>query len=342
MKVDTTSNSNVNDDDKNKPKNNWSGFLKSILYNFLVAFILALLGANFVFLTRLSKEDREMIFPTDERKSPYKNKENSYSEKAAEMVEKGKAFFKNGFNSVKGSIKKGTSSIAGKTTIPTPVNPQSGGGNCESNDINKSSPVWKNEYFQKLFAYGFPYNMESTDDTMSAFFSNWFSKKVKKSNIWLRTVISTCIDMGESLCGSGKYSELIQFILGPIVIFSIISIASSIWWLATVIAMFISEDAGLWGYVFTITGLFFGWSWIFAVGLSFVQIFGVMFKMILLPLMLNGSDVWELLQYNGDYVGFIVMLLTLNSSFTYLDNPISYGIMIIFLYKIYQMFKKRG
>jgi len=158
----------------------------------------------------------------------------------------------------------------------------------------------------------------------------------------LRTVISTCIDMGESLCGSGKYSELIQFILGPIVIFSIISIASSIWWLATVIAMFISEDAGLWGYVFTITGLFFGWSWIFAVGLSFVQIFGVMFKMILLPLMLNGSDVWELLQYNGDYVGFIVMLLTLNSSFTYLDNPISYGIMIIFLYKIYQMFKKRG
>jgi len=148
--------------------------------------------------------------------------------------------------------------------------------------------------------------------------------------------------MGESLCGSGKYSELIQFILGPIVIFSIIGIASSIWWLATVIAMFISEDAGLWGYVFTITGLFFGWSWIFAVGLSFVQIFSAMFKMILLPLMLNGSDVWKLLQDNWDYVGFIVMLLTLNSSFTYLDNPISYGIMIIFLYKIYQMFKKRG
>lgn len=156
----------------------------------------------------------------------------------------------------------------------------------------------------------------------------------------MRTVISTFIDMGESLCGGGKHSELIQFILGPIVIFSIIGISSTIWWLATVIAMFISEDAGLWGYVFTICGLFMGWSWIFTVGLSFVQIFSVMFKMILLPLMLNGNRVWKVLQYNWDYVGFIVMLLTLQSSFTYLENPISYGIVMIFIYKIYSMLKK--
>jgi len=343
-----SNNKNDDDDDKNKPKNNWNGFLKGILNNFIIAFILALLGANFVFLTRLSKEDKDMIFPTDEGKSPYKNKEKNIKDKAVEMVKKGKETLKKGFNSFKDSIKKSTNSVKdsikksnNNEVLPTPE-PQTGGGKCDINNIDKSSPVWNNEYFQKLFAYGFPYNMESNNDTIMAFFSNWFSKKVKKSNIWLRTVISTFIDVSESLCGSGKYSELIQFILGPFVIFTITSIVSSIWWLATVIAMFISEDAGLWGYVFTICGLFFGWSWFFAIGLSFVQIFSVMFRMILLPLMLNGGKVWQLMKYNWDYIGLIVMILTLQSSFTHLDNPISYGILFIFLYNIYSMFKKRG
>ena len=67
-----------------------------------------------------------------------------------------------------------------------------------------------------------------------------------------------------------------------------------------------------------------------------------MFRMILLPLMLNGGKVWQLMKYNWDYIGVIVMILTLQSSFTHLDNPISYGILLIFLYNIYSMFKKRG
>ena len=214
---------------------------------------------------------------------------------------------------------------------------------CKKAQFDKSSAFLKNQYFKGIFDYGFPYNMETKQESIGGFLSNWFSNNVKQSNILLRKVIKTVISMGGSICGNGSLAELAQFILGPIIMLLTTGIVSTIWWLVTIISMFAFETQGIWGYIFTICGLFFGWSWVFATVLSFVQIFTVMFKTKLLPIMLNMGDIKKILKdfNNGFYLAVVFCVLVLMSAFANLNSAISIGMLISYIFILLKLYNSR-
>ena len=52
-------------------------FLIYVVISFIIVFFTGLLGANFTFLTRLSKESLDKLFPVDEKKPPYMGEKQS-------------------------------------------------------------------------------------------------------------------------------------------------------------------------------------------------------------------------------------------------------------------------
>ena len=222
-------------------------------------------------------------------------------------------------------------------------NKMTGGTECKKAHFDKSGAFLKNQYFKGIFDYGFPYNMETKQESIIGFLSNWFSNNVKQSNILLRKVIKTIINVSGSICGNGSLAELAQFILGPIILLLTTGIVSTIWWLVTIISMFVYETQGIWGYIFTICGLFFGWSWIFATVLSFIQIFTVMFKTKLLPILLNLGDIKKILKEfnNGFYLAVVFCVLVLMSAFANLNSAISIGMLISYIFILFKVYKSR-
>ena len=74
------------------------------------------------------------------------------------------------------------------------------------------------------------------------------------------------------------------------------------------ISVFVNENPndkfGIW---ISILGLFFGWTWLVPMFTSFVQIFTSMFKFILLPLMMNSSDIFKIM--GKDWNAFWLMVI---------------------------------
>ena len=126
------------------------------------------------------------------------------------------------------------------------------------------------------------------------------------------------------------------FICGPFVMSIILGIVSVSWWFITLISMFVNENQGWKGIVLSIIGLFFGWSWVFSIGLSFVRIIGTMFKMILLPPLLNGKDIMKIIgnTYNSFYILILLLSMITVSAFTFLNIPTAFVMTIVFIFSL--------
>ena len=185
-----------------------------------------------------------------------------------------------------------------------------------------------------MFEYGFPYSMESKEDTFGGIISNWFVNKVKYSYIWLRQVINAIINFTGSTCAMAPDSmkSIVPFILGPFAILLIIGIAS-MWWLPTLISMFWNEDQEWKGFLISILGLFFGWTWFIPIVLSFIQMIGIMFSFIVLPPLLNGKKIMEIIgeKFNSYYLTLLFLILLIVSAFSKLNPIIAIVMTLVFL-----------
>jgi len=268
-------------------KNDWMTFAKKTVTSFIHILIIGLLGANFVYFTRINLD---LFFPSDPKQIPYVNGQ---------------------------KIETKSTSI--------------GSGCGASIDFTKSK-IFENKYFSGMFEYGFPYSMESKEDTFGAIIPNWFVNKVKYSYIWLRQVIKTIINFTGSSCEMVPESmkSIVPFIIGPIAI-GLIMIIASLWWIPTLISVFFNENQN-WGIVISIIGLFFGWTWFIPIILAFIQIIGVLFSFILLPPMLNGSKIMEIIgeKYNSYYLTLLFLILVIISAFTNLNIIIAIVMTLVF------------
>ena len=165
----------------------------------------------------------------------------------------------------------------------------------------------KNDRFGSMlsrFVSIFSESQSPKNDTFGGVLGNWFSNKVKYSYIWLRTVEKTIVSFMASLCMS---NPIIPFIGGPFII-GIVLFITSIWFIPSMISVFVNENPndkfGIW---ISILGLFFGWTWAVPMFTSFVQIFTSMFKFILLPLMMNSSDIFKIM--GKDWNAFWLMVI---------------------------------
>ena len=362
---DNTEKDNTEKDDTKSKTNEWGSFARSVLQIFIQILILGLLGANFVYFTRISLDS---FFPSEPAQQPYVNETKS-GNKLPPVCSPSKKSVKEVASSVKAaasSVKAAASSVkaaasatadhwmdaarkkaaavkkAATESVPakaaTKASEQKGGGKSNSGcgipiDFCQSD-LFKNKYFSGMFEYGFPYSMESKGDTFGGIISNWFVNKVKYSYIWLRQVINAIINFTGSTCAMAPDSmkSIVPFILGPFAILLIIGIAS-MWWLPTLISMFWNEDQEWKGFLISILGLFFGWTWFIPIVLSFIQMIGIMFSFIVLPPLLNGKKIMEIIgeKFNSYYLTLLFLILLIVSAFSKLNPIIAIVMTLVFL-----------
>ena len=311
--TDINENSDINETadttettDESKKINDWNGFLSAVLKALTTVLLLGILGANFVYLTRINTN---LFFPSDPEQRPYTDKN-----KNGNMLPP--LFGEKNIN-----MKGGNGNLSG---CGTPI------------DIT-TSKLLENKYFRGTFEYGFPYTMEtsSEDKTYGGVLTSWFSNKVKYSYIWLRTVEKSIISFFESFCAmSPDYArDIIPFILGPFIIQLIIFI-TSLWFIPSMVSVFVNEDAnnkyGIW---ISILGLFLGWTWFVPLMTSFVQIFTSMFKFVVLPVMMNAKDIINIIgkTFNAWWLKIIFFILVISAAFKHLNLTIAIIMLIVFL-----------
>lgn len=308
--MDTTTENDKNKEPETEPetkKNNWGEFFSAIISALITVLIIGLLGANFVYLTRINKD---LFFPTDPTQRPYTDK-NKQGNKLPPL-----------FN-VKQSGGNG-SGVGG-----------SGVGGCGMPIDMTKSKLLDNKYFRGTFEYGIPYSMDNGGDTFGGVISSWFSNKVKYSYIWLRTVEKSIISFFESFCAMSPDSakDIVPFILGPIVI-QVIFLITSLWYFPALVSVFWNEDAnskyGIW---ISILGLFFGWTWLVPMMTSFVQIFSTIYKFVLLPVMMNSGDIINIMgkSFNAWWLKLIFFSMVIAAAFKNLDLIIAIIMLIVFI-----------
>ena len=245
-----------------KPKeNNWMAFGIFLLITFAIVLLSGLLGANFVFFTRITDIDK--MFPSNDKQPPY------------------------------------AEPSAGKMSGGRKMKGGNGASGCGESINFTESPLFKNKYFRGMFEYGAPYSSESSGDSFFSIIGDWVINKIKFSYIWLRMFIKNVIQITGSTCEflPDSMKDIIPFILGPIVI-GLLLVAASLWWLPTLVSTFLKDDSE-WGMIISILGLFFGWTWTVPVILSIFQVLGVFGSFMFLPFMLNSKEIMEIMGIMG-------------------------------------------
>ena len=305
--MSSTDETDKNKDTTTEKKNNFGKFIGGVIQAFIAMILIGLLGANFVYLTRINTD---LFFPTDPTQRPYTDKNK------------------------KGNL---LPPLFGKNAgdIVTVMKGGKGPGGCgESIDITKSS-LLQNKYFRGTFDYGFPYSMDNGADTFGGVISSWFSNKVKYSYIWLRTVEKSIISFFESFCAmsSDSAKDIVPFILGPIII-QVIFLITSLWYLPALVSVFWNEDTnnkyGIW---ISILGLFLGWTWFVPLMTTFVQIFSTIYKFVLLPVMMNSGDIINIMgkSFNAWWLKLIFFSMVIAAAFKNLDLIIAIIMLIVFI-----------
>jgi len=302
----------------NTSKGNYIGpFIRDIILALIHVIIIGFLGANFVFLTRVNLE---MFFPSDVDERPYTDKNKAGNKLPSlcgiKLIEQRDSEF-----GQYGGRKKRQEGGATKAT---------GCGNfiniCESK-------LFDNKYFEGMFDYGFPYTLETKEETFGGIITSWFANKVKYSYIWLRSVLKAIIEFTSSFCAMvpEEAKDIVPFVLGPFCVFILLAV-SSVWYIPSLVSVFWNEDSQ-WGMIISIIGLFLGWTWIVPLLTSFVQMFGLMFKLILLPLMINPKELVNIMgnKWNTFYMKLIFYILCSISAFKNLETFPAIAMTIIFL-----------
>ena len=287
-------------------KNEWGSFAGKVFQAFIHILIIGLLGANFVYFTRI---DLDLFFPSEPTQRPYVNE----TKKGFKLPAIFSMFTSSKESSKKAPEKKNT-------------------GSCGAPIDFTQSKLFENKYFSGMFKYGFPYSMESKEDTFGGIVSNWFVNKVKYSYVWLRQVIKVIIEFTGSTCAMSPDSmkSIVPFIVGPMAI-GLIMFIVSMWWIPTLVSIFWNENQD-WGMFISIMGLFFGWTWFLPITLSFIQMIGVMFSFILLPPMLNGKKIMEIMgeKFNSYYLTVLFLILVIVAAFTNLNPIIAVVMALVF------------
>ena len=291
--------------DKEEKKNNWGKFISKVFSAFFSILIIGILGANFVYMTRINLD---LFFPSDVSQRPYTD-ENKIGNKLPSLFPQ---------------LQRGGKKMKGGAGPP---------GSCGEPIDFTQSPLFKNKYFSGMFEYGFPYSMNSEEYTFGGIISNWFVNKVQYSYAWLRQTIKIIVDFVGSTCALVPESmqSIVPFIFGPFVL-SLIILLASLWWIPTMVSFFWNENSD-WGLIISIIGLFLGWTWFLPVILTFFQVFAVIFSFTILPVMLNGKKIMEIMgsKFNSYYLLVSLLLMIIGAAFADLNIVIAIVMTIVFL-----------
>lgn len=207
-------------------------------------------------------------------------------------------------------------------------------------DFMSSITGLNNKYISSIFEYGFPYytTTTTTSDSTWTKFRKWMSNKITYSYVWQRVVIKNIIQILGSTCSMAPSSmkDIVPFILGPICI-GIIILITSLWWIPSFVSFFYNEDQSWFGWITTLIGMIFPWTWVLIACLFVVQILGVLFTFTLLPLILNSKEIIGTVgeSYNSFYLLLLLLSAFTVAAFINLNLWTSVPMLLVFLYSLW-------
>jgi len=202
--------------------------------------------------------------------------------------------------------------------------------------------LFSSKPIQDMYDYGFPYSLKyaknSNDKSILGFLKNWIGVNTEKSYSGLRGLISKMLGYMEITCElnkDAKWKTLPIFILAPLIMFVIFMIAQ-FWSIPTVLYYMLFKHESTYDLLFTLAGLFCGWTFFLAGGASFFQMFGIMFTFLLLPLLTDTRRIMKILgkRYHSLYLFILFLLLVTSNAFTYLTSDVALAMFIAFIFAI--------
>ena len=242
---------------------------------------------------------------------------------------------KAGLTPVGDMLNKAADKISGQPTLPPDhcgleVDPITG------THLFSSKPI------RDMYDYGFPYNLKyaknSNYKSVLGFLKNWIGTNTEKSYAGLREIISKIIGYMEITCElnkDAKWKTLPIFILAPVILFVILMIAQ-FWSIPTVLYYMLFNHESTNDLIFTIVGLFLGWTIFLAAGASLFQMLGMMFIFLLLPLLTDSRRIMKILgkRYHSLYLFILFLLLVTSNAFTHLTSEVAIAMFVPFIFAI--------
>lgn len=209
-------------------------------------------------------------------------------------------------------------------------------------------PITKSKLFvskqiQNMYDYGFPYNLKyaknSNDKSFLGFIENWIGVNVEKSYAGLREVITKILGFMEVICEQtdkgAKWKTLPIFMLAPVLLFVILGL-SHLWSIPTVLYYMLFKHETTYDLIFTIVGLFLGWT-IFLNGcMTISHSFGIMFAFLILPLLSDGRAIKKIIgkRYHSLYLFILFLLMVTSNAFTCLTGDVALAMFAVFIFVI--------
>lgn len=359
-----TQNNQANQDNQEVKTNNWSGFGKSIVSAFVITFIWAIIGCNFMFLQRYVVDGGEYLgtlFPDDPNKPPYsdgsqsprivrdfktiglKKFANMKSKKDAKMpinIKRSSAKAGSDTNISSSSVSQQATPIQQKkTTEKTPLlqavnnnnNVQNGGGDVDPK---------RTKFFKKLTnfdEYSSPYNWKSGQPGLVGDFKAWIAESIEFSYTNGRSLINKMFETGDMLTES--MSPILVLLLSVPIVGLLLSIVPIYGFLSTLVGEFQAPNNGwIWGLVFL---FLLGFDFILAGVVGFWQTLQVLATFFLLPLIVNASDVFSIMGEHYTFFTGMFGFLVVANAFAFLKIEASLVMFLTYLYLVWKSWKEK-
>lgn len=216
-----------------------------------------------------------------------------------------------------------------------PRRPQMGGNNPNEGAIDQN----KSKMFQKITgfsSYSAPYTMKSNPPGLWGDFTEWIANSIEFSYVKGRGFINQILNLFDLAEGSVNSSVLI--------------------WLYAPFALFLLAMTPLYGFLSTLFGEFQapnkGWLWTIAFffilgfdfwiagSVAFVQTLQLLITLLLLPLLLNATNVFKIMgEHYALFTGMFGLLIIINS-FRFLKLEANIVLILTYLYLLWKTWKK--
>jgi hypothetical protein len=302
--------SNTIDNVKDTKVGDSKQFVISVLKNIIYTILWGLVGANLIFLMY---SDLDTWFPTDDKKAPYIQFKNS-----ASMFDLRKMWqeyfdkYKKAFSCETSKDEKDSSSISNGTKDVTEFT-------CSNAEKMIKESKNNNKAIREMLGYdkvSFPYTWNNEGR-----FKAFFGKSAQVSYITNRKILKDRFKNLYSFSNSFGAGESLLFSIAlPLLILTFMLYIPLIMGFLTTSWGEITEG----GILMLILGIFCGnITFIYPVIIGVIQTFQLLFKMTILPSLINGKAVWRIMKCKLPILILIFSGLTIQSAFTHLETTMS-------------------
>jgi hypothetical protein len=190
--------------------------------------------------------------------------------------------------------------------------------------------------------HGFPYSLYKSTlfPSFTQSFKNWFSTSIAESFQTQRYLLQNILDVfkqSKDASSSNLFSSpWIQYFFAPFFLMFGLFVVPFVSWMTTAFKMITNSNMG---FLWTILGCIFAYSWIMATSISGIQSILFYLTFMIVPLLSNSKEVLRLMFNQRVFLGFVFGFMVLSSAYQYLDTTSAViGTFIYLAFLVHQIF----